>query len=280
MLEMTQIIFTHANSFPASTYRFLFERLRKAGIRVEAIECIGHDPSYPVTSNWPMLVEQVKDFVLARSEHSREPLWLVGHSLGGYLSMMCAASHPLLARSQLRGVIVLDAPIIGGWKARGLRLIKRSPLVGALLPGRLSRKRRRFWPDTHAVFEHFKPKRAFRRWHPAMLQDYVECGTRDAVDRSGKPCRELVFDRDIETAIYNSVPDHLENFFKRQAIRCKIYYVGGKQSLEAKRIGLTSTLKLIANHPQGKYIEVEGSHLFPMEQPEATVELLISLLSE
>ena len=277
---MTQIYFSHANSFPASTYRYLFERLLAAGVKVEAIECIGHDPRYRVSSNWPMLVEQLADFIRSRSQDMDKPFWLVGHSLGGYLSMMCAAGHPSIATLNLRGVIVLDAPIIGGWKAGGLRLIKRSPLVGALLPGRVSRKRRRRWPDKNAVLQHFKPKRAFRRWHPQILQDYVDYGTRDAIDRYGKPCRELVFERDIETMIYNTVPDHLERHLRKHPIRSKFYYVSGRHSLESRRVGLSSTLKFLASHPEAHFLEVEGSHLFPMEHPDATAELLVRILSE
>ena len=42
------IIFSHANSFPASTYRVLFRSLRGRGFTVKAIEKVGHDPQYPV----------------------------------------------------------------------------------------------------------------------------------------------------------------------------------------------------------------------------------------
>ena len=46
------IIFSHGNSFPASTYGVLFRSLRARGFTVRAIEKLGHDPLYPVTSNW------------------------------------------------------------------------------------------------------------------------------------------------------------------------------------------------------------------------------------
>ncbi|MDO8273910.1 MAG: hypothetical protein Q7T22_00085, partial [Serpentinimonas sp.] len=51
-----RIVFSHANSFPAGTYSVLFERLRQLGYRVAAPEKFGHDPAYPVSSNWPHLV--------------------------------------------------------------------------------------------------------------------------------------------------------------------------------------------------------------------------------
>ena len=192
--------------------------------------------------------------------------------------MMCAAHLSRSQRQTIAGVIVLDAPIIGGWKAQGLRLVKRSSLVGALSPGRLSRKRRRQWPDRAAVRLHFEHKWAFRHWDPRVLDDYVNFGTKDALDRFGLPCRILVFDRNIETLIYNTVPDHLERYLTRHPINCPLIYIGGRRSLEAKQIGLASTRKLLAGLCQSEFIETEGSHLFPMEYPDKTVEMLLNIL--
>ena len=92
-----RIIFSHGNSFPAGTYSVLFAHLRQRGFKVDAVEMYGHDPKYPVTNNWPHLVQQLADF--ARDQQGDgAPAFLVGHSLGGILSLMCAARHPELAR--------------------------------------------------------------------------------------------------------------------------------------------------------------------------------------
>ena len=45
------IVFSHANGFPAGTYRTLFEAWRAAGYAVHAVEKYGHDPRWPVTNN-------------------------------------------------------------------------------------------------------------------------------------------------------------------------------------------------------------------------------------
>ena len=52
---MPHIVFSHGNSFPGGTYSLLFEQLRARGFSVSAIDRFGHDPRYPVTSNWPTL---------------------------------------------------------------------------------------------------------------------------------------------------------------------------------------------------------------------------------
>jgi pimeloyl-ACP methyl ester carboxylesterase len=38
---------------------------------------------------------------------------LLGHSLGGLLSMLVAHQHPELVKA----VVVIDAPIVAGWRA-------------------------------------------------------------------------------------------------------------------------------------------------------------------
>ena len=77
-MQQPVIAFSHANGFPAGTYRSLFEIWRAAGYRVIAVERYGHDPAYPVTSNWPRLRDQLIDLV--RHESPGQPVHLVGHS--------------------------------------------------------------------------------------------------------------------------------------------------------------------------------------------------------
>ena len=115
-----KLVFSHANSFPASTYRVLFQHLENRGMHLEAIEKFGHTSQYPVTNNWPHLVQQLVDFTTPLVERWGEPVWLVGHSLGGYISLMAAAQNPQLTH----GVILLDSPTFGGWRAGALGLIQ------------------------------------------------------------------------------------------------------------------------------------------------------------
>lgn len=254
---MSLIVFSHANSFPAATYGVLFRHLRARGFSVKAVDKFGHDERYPVTDNWPHLVQQLHDFAERESRRAGERAFLVGHSLGGFLSVMTAARHPDLAR----GVLMLDSPMLGGWKARALGAAKRTQLVGSISPGRISRQRKNRWPSREVALEHFRHKRAFAHWDEQVLQDYVNLCTHD---EDGE--RVLSFDRGIETAIYNTLPDHLDRLVKRHPLRCPVAFIGGCQSEELKQVGLAMTQQLT----QGRMMMLDGSHLFPMEKPLAT----------
>ena len=129
---MHNIVFSHANGFPAGTYRLLFEAWRAAGYKVHALEKFGHDPRYPVTSNWPHLRDELIHFI---EREVREPVYLVGHSLGGLLSLLAACRRPDLAR----GLVMLDSPVFAGWRAHGVQVLKATGLIERAGPGKVSK---------------------------------------------------------------------------------------------------------------------------------------------
>jgi pimeloyl-ACP methyl ester carboxylesterase len=274
---MSLIIFSHANSFPASTYGVLFKSLRARGHVVRAVDKFGHDLRYPVSSNWPHLVQQLADFAGPEIERHGQPAWLVGHSLGGFLSIMCAARHPQLGGHGIKGVLLIDSPVLGGWRARTLELIKRTQLVGSVSPGKISRQRRNSWPSEAAALEHFAKKKAFARWDPQVLHDYIHHGTHDEPHGSATH-RVLSFDRDVETAIYNTLPHNLDRLLRRHPLQCPVAFLGGTRSLEMKQVGMAMTHRLVGkDHPERLQM-IEGSHLFPMERPQETATAIDQLL--
>lgn len=258
------IVFAHANGFPAGTYRQLFDAWRRAGFRVEAVERFGHDPRFPVSDNWPHLREQLLDLIHRRCDG---PAWLVGHSLGGFLCLMAASRRPALAR----GVVLLDSPVVAGWRARLLQLGKLTGLGEGFTPARVSQRRRRHWPDRAAARAHFASKPAFARWAPGVLHDYLDAG----LERDGRGLR-LAFDREVETAIYRTLPHHLPALLRRHPPGCPVAFVGGTDSVEARQAGLAATRTLVG----ARWRMLEGSHLFPMERPaEAAAAVLDSIAS-
>ena len=251
---MALLIFSHGNSFPASTYGVMTASLKKRGFKVESIEKLGHDPAYPVTNNWPHLVTQLTEFSQHTAQKTGESAYLVGHSLGGLLSMLCAAQHP----EHIRGVVLLDAPVIGGWKASALAFVKRAGLVGRISPSAVSQRRKDCFADINGAYAHFKSKRAFALWDDNVLRDYVTLGT---YARDGK--RFLSFKREIETQIYNTLPSNLESVLRRNPLRCPVAFIGGLQSSELRQTGT----KLTEQITQGRIQWLDGTHLFPMEKP-------------
>ena len=248
------IVFSHANGFPSGTYRTLFGAWREAGFDVHAIDKYGHDPRYPVTSHWPHLRNQLIHFVEQRCHGA---VWLAGHSLGGYLSLLAAARRPDLAR----GLVLLDSPFIAGWRAKVYQLAKVAGVSERLSPAHLSRHRRQHWPSAEAAFEHFSAKPAFARWAPGVLRDYIACGIEP--DLKG---HRLAFQREVETDIYNALPHQMSRFLRAHPLQCPLAFVGGTRSTELRHVGLDATTRLA----RGRVSMLDGTHLFPFERPTET----------
>lgn len=261
------IVFSHANSFPASTYRTLFEGWHSAGYAVHAIDKLGHDPRYPVTDNWPFLVEELADFIEGEVGH---PAYLVGHSLGGYLSLMVASRYPHLAQ----GVVVMDSPLLRGWQSAGIALAKRAGAMPRIMPSRVSAQRTQEWPSLQAARAHFGSKPKFAAFHPGILGDYLHSGTQ-AHAGGPTPSRRLSFQREVETAIYNTMPHNLLQRFRRHPHRCPLAFMGGTRSSELRRVGLGGVRQLFGEQLSW----VQGSHLYPFEQPQATLHEVLRWLS-
>lgn len=253
--------------------------LRQHGHTVHAVDQYGHDPRYPVTSNWPHLVQQLADFVVAQRPDTKKPLVLMGHSLGGFLSLMCAAKHPVLDGVSVAAVLMLDSPVLGGWRARAIEAAKHTRLIGSLSPGKVSRNRRHVWASAQEAYAHFANKRMFSRWHPQALHDYVEHGTYREATAQGERY-VLRFDRAVETAIYNTLPHNLDRLLRRHPLQCPVGFIGGTESVEMRQVGMTMTHKLVGKQPGPRLQMVEGSHLFPMEKPIETVKAVELALAD
>lgn len=263
-LRRETIVFSHANGFPAGTYRVLFDVWRKAGYTVLALDKLGHDPAYPVSSNWPRLRNQLIAFI-DRAAPAR-PVHLVGHSLGGYLSLLAACRRPDMAKS----LVLLDSPLLTGWRAHSVRMIKLTGLIERVSPAKTSHKRRTTWPSRAAALRHFAAKSAFARWDPRVLRDYIRCGTEPQAEGGV----QLAFRREIETHIYNTLPHHFTTLLRRHPPRCPVSYIAGTQSHEGRQVGMAATRALT----HGDIRWIEGTHLYPMEKPEETAGMVLQAI--
>jgi len=262
-----KVHFAHANSYPAGTYRQFFEYLGR-DFDVQALDMHGHNPRYPVEDGWAKLVEEL--IAELETRYHKEPVILVGHSLGGMLSLMVAAQRPDLVRC----LVMLDSPVVAGWRANFWRLFKKTRLADRYSPARFSVKRRNVWPSEKEAMRHFASKEVFGAWAPGVLQDYLENGLEAHPEGV-----QLRFRREIETAIYRSLPHHIGQLVKGE-FPVPVAYVAGDNSVENRQAGLEHTRNLVGRN----FRMMRGSHLFPMEMPrhaaELTRDLIIQMLGK
>ncbi|WP_343818026.1 alpha/beta hydrolase [Colwellia asteriadis] len=263
-MQKTTVNFVHANGFPAGSYQTLFSYFPE-NIEVIAHEKYGHNPNYPIKNNWQHLVEELVDFIKSQ-QHNNEKIICVGHSFGGVISFMAACKYPEL----FKGLIMLDPPVITGSTALAVRLIKKTRLIDKFSPSGKAMTRRTHWPLGTDIVELFAKRKLFRHFDRRSLVDYVNSGV---VERNAQ--QELVFDANVEADIFRHLPSNLASFKDKLIVPATLIYAeqtdvcpNPKQVFQRfAKLNKKVTLKT-----------VNGGHMFPLEQPEETAQLITDII--
>lgn len=257
---MTQLLFfAHANGFPSGTYGKLFAALGPE-FEIRHLEQHAHNPRFPVTDNWPQLVDEL----IHHLREQPQPVWGVGHSLGGVLHYHAALRHPEL----YRGVVMLDSPVLTRVDQWVIRAAKRFGFIDRITPAGRTLGRREVFGSVEAARDYFSGKSLFRRFDPECFEAYLSHG----LQADGEGLR-LRFDPATEISIYRSVP-HTSPGLARQ-LRVPLAMVRGESSNVVRRHHALS----IKSMREGEYLSVPGGHMFPLEHPEDTAHMLRALFS-
>lgn len=254
-----QLHFAHGNGFPSPCYRQLLNRL-EARFDCFFIDRVGHTEKFPVTENWDFLVTEVKHSIQSQC---RTPVIAVGHSLGGILSLLVAIENPDL----ISKVILLDSPLLGRLKSSLLRFSKAIGMIDRMTPAYRTRGRRHHWHTREQALDYLKCKKLFKSFTDACLNDYIDYGMQK--DESGYTLR---FNPGVEYQIYRTIPHILHEYEGRLTIPSALIY--GKHS----DVIDTMDLRYMKKQYGIKYFVTPGTHMFPMEYPDMTANLIMDVV--
>ena len=257
---MSQLIFfAHANGFPSATYGKLFAALAPE-YQVRHLAQHAHDPRFPVNDNWSNLVDEL----LHHLEQCAEPVWGVGHSLGGVLHYHAALRRPEL----YRGLVMLDSPVLSRADQWLIHAAKRLGLIDRLTPAGRTLGRREAFGDGLEARRYFAARALFSRFDPECLEAYVEHGLHPHEDGL-----RLRFEAATEISIYRSVPHTSPG--QPHELQVPLALVKGAES----RVVLAHHGRMARRAPRGEFLTLPGGHMFPLEHPHATAQLIRSLFS-
>ncbi|OZI83744.1 alpha/beta hydrolase [Pseudomonas avellanae] len=252
------VFFAHANGFPSATYGKLFCALAPE-YQVAHLEQHAHDPRFPVDDNWLNLVDEL----IHHLRQQAGPVWGVGHSLGGVLHFHAALRCPEL----YRGVVMLDSPVLGLADKLFIRAAKRLGFIDRITPAGRTLGRREVFADLDTARTYFASKTLFRRFDPDCLTAYLQHG----LQQDGEQLR-LRFDPATEISIYRSIP-HTSRC-RRVSSRC-----AGNGARQAQPGDHAASCYLARRMRDGEYLSMPGGHMFPLERPDETAQLLKSLFA-
>jgi len=251
------IHFAHANGFPAKVYSYLFELLSD-DYRLIYKNLLAHDPKYPITKNWIKTGEEIVDYISSQTD---EKVIGIGHSFGATSTLNAAFLRPDL----FSGLILIEPIVMNGWKASFLsNIAERLNIVHHFSPGKKTRGRRKHWPNEKEAIDYFKSKRLFKNFHDRCFQDLIQYGLNIVDDGL-----ELAFNVDREVEIFDILPHHTDKFKGRLKT-----IPGTIISASQTTISLPERMKRVAKQQGFDWLEIEGTHMLPLEQPELTVSII------
>lgn len=266
-MDTPQLLFLHANGYPAGVYRQFLGCLAAAR-DVHAVDAIG--AQHAVQSGhpgrgWRRLLGQVLRHV---DTLPAGPLDLVGHSMGGWLAAMTAARQ---VHRPCR-VVLVDAPLVLGWRAALVSTAKLAGMTQRVGPAPVAARRRTFWRTRDEARAHLGSKAFVARWAPGVLEDFLDAGLRPLPDGG----YTLVIARETERDIYATLP-HRDALRAVSALRRRgvpTAFVAGRDSDELRLAGRDGNRRFWGE----RWIELPTGHLVPMEMPEACAQAVLALL--
>lgn len=245
-----QLIFLHANGFPPATYLSFLDELKSLA-RISTLE---HRPLWqekaPKFLSWEVYAQ---DAIETLRREASQPVWLVGHSMGGAISLLIAHKAPEL----VRGVVALDPVTINSpflaWSRLAFRLWPNKPKIiqGAL-------RRPHHFESHQAAFEFYRGKRAFSGVADKELMDYVMAA--HAPSDQGVTLR---FSGEWEACVYRSPPSL---WSKLGRLTVPVHILGGQSSY----VLTSSVVERLSSYSNLEVEMMDAGHLLPMEKPDAT----------
>lgn len=197
-------------------------------------------------------------------ESIEEPVYAVGHSLGGYLSYLAALRRPEL----FRAIVLLDAPLIGPFRGGLLGVTKRLGIVDRVTPAGATRDRRSTWETRAEARAHFRARNLFKNFSPGCLNDYVQHGLVETPDGRLR----LKIDPHVEYQIYRTIPHDMMSGLA--GLRVPAAFIGGADSDVVRRI------RLAGMRAKFSFRKVPGGHLFPFEYPREAATSIAQALDD
>ncbi len=261
------VILSHANGFCAGMWDEVANVLRQS-YRVVGFDSRGHGdsdvPTPPDAYVWDEFVAALVALaeLLVPELGGGRPAWAIGHSFGGTVSMVAAATRPDLFGRVAMLDPVLIPPDIANQPERAERVN---------FMAETARKRRHVWPSRDEVRASWQARPPFEHWTAAALDLYLLEGLRDREDG----WVELKCSGEVEAAVFgNRSHWELWKMAERLSVPTLLLFAARGHFVR------TVTDELARRARELQVVDVPAGHLLPMEAPEQVTARLLEFGKE
>lgn len=250
------IFFAHANGFPGGSYTPLFEALKP--YEIAYVNSISEDIEEVQPGLKPLVTKLEKEI----EQRFDRPIIGMGHSLGGILMFFVAKKRPEL----FEHLVLMDPPFFRPLKRFFVAHIGKTGFGNIVPVAAKAAKRRNEFSSPEEAEAYYAGRGLFKHTHPDTVPFYVKHGLVQK-DSSWKLSIPPAFER----AVYLNLPYKLD-YDELQVASTFLY--GTRHDVLSK----TDIRWLKGNFTDTQFIEVEGSHMFPLERPGLVAEVLKGIL--
>lgn len=257
--EGEHLVFFHANGFPPAMYQKMLEPLT-ADYKVSTVY---QRPLWPLPvpddfDNWRIMIADACKYI----DSQPEPVTLIGHSMGGLISLLCAVREP----HKVKKLILLDPVILEPHLILLMRnlprfLRHRLPLVKKTL------HRPDCFKSREKGFAFHRKVRGFKGISDDVLREYMDEGLYETEDGF-----KLSYSREWEAKIYQTVPWIWSSI---KQLKTDTVIIRGSTS---DTLTPASVARLKRQRVAITFDEIDAGHLFPLEKPEETAALILKNL--
>jgi pimeloyl-ACP methyl ester carboxylesterase len=254
--------FTHGNGMACRLYESFLAPLQ-ANFALFLHDTQGHgdsdngDPKQHSFVGWNGSAKRLIEVIRAQQTNGflkQRRLIGCGHSFGGALTLLAAASEPDLFES----LVLFDAMMFPPAMAKAMSALsitglgKQSPL------SKQARVRGAEWPDIDTAFRYFYKRGMLKTWHDDSVYSYLtHCLVENTAGGQQLRCPPW-----IEASIFGDAPRGLWKAIDSIQVPSLLFY--GKDSYDF----LAPAAKRAARHnPQISAEPVAGNHFFMLEDP-------------
>jgi pimeloyl-ACP methyl ester carboxylesterase len=262
------LYFLHANGYPPDCYQPLFNSLvKKYHVFGMYLRPLWKDCRPDDLSDWHPLSEDLIHFL---DDQEKEPVIVVGHSLGAIVSLRAAIKSP----GHFRALILIDPVLFSPYIMYGWRLIQWMKLgykLHPLIP--TAQTRRRYFDDQESLFNVYRRKSIFRYINDENLRAMI-AGMVKPRSPSGY---ELAYSPEWEVRIYyTGVSPDADIWQGLAGLDMPILIIRGA---ETNTFFSSTAARIRKINPTTQVRTIERStHLVPLEKPEEVSDHILDFL--
>ncbi|MFP2927110.1 alpha/beta fold hydrolase [Pyxidicoccus sp. 3LG] len=254
----------HANGFPPGSYRKLIELLKtRYHVVTLRSRCLVPGSNPLEMASWEDMADD-----LARALRARglEGVVGVGHSMGGVATLLASVKEPGL----FRAVVALDPVLVTGARLAALHVLNLLGLRSRVPPASLTRRRREVWNSRELAWLTYRKKPLFARIDSECLRDYVEHGLIEHPEGGFR----LAIPREWEARVFETYARDV--WGPLRSVTVPTLVIRGSATNTLTRSALERVRRTV---PGARTEELpEGTHLFPLEQPEVCGQRILAFL--